>query len=183
MKQKRKKEYSEPKFDWFSFFVLWLGIEATLLANAVTFNPLFYLFLAIAVFSWLLVIRFYRRYDWKIIGAAFILVISSIHPIRFIYDWRLNPIVYGVLALICIICFVYIFRNYRWKNYIAVLMLFLTLSTTWQTLISVQEIGNCYLEDRRWNEYYVCSVTGNGYQQIQHLPVGMSGWCYYCLWY
>lgn len=172
----------ELRFDWFATFVLWLGIESILIVSETIIMSRFYLFLIIVIISWLLVIRFYRRYDWKNISIAFILVISTFHPIRFIYAWQLNPIFYGMLTLITI-WLVHIFRNYEWKNYIAILLLFLTLATGWQTIISVQEIGNCHLEDRRWNELYCCSATGECYQQIQQLPVAMSGWCYYCLWY
>lgn len=183
MKGKRKNSQIELRFDYFATFILWLGIESTLLASHMTIVTLFYLFFTVAVISWLVVLGFYRRYNWKNISVAVVLIISTIHPIRFIYYWQLSPIFYGMLTLICAICFIYIFRNYRWKNYIAVLMLFLTLSAAWQTVISVQEIGNCYEEDRRWNELYCCSGTHDCYQQIQHLPLGMSGWCYYCLWY
>ena len=65
---------------------------------------------------------------------------------------------------------------------IVVVMLACTVLSGLHGLISLSEIDNCWVEDIRYTQLIVCD-SGGQYQQIESLPVGMQGYCYYCPWY
>jgi len=119
------------------------------------------------------------RYYWIIFG---VLLISFAFPVRILSNWWINPILYGLLTLACFLTMSRFIRRYYWKQMIVVVMLACTVLSGLHGLISLSEIDNCWVEDIRYTQLIVCD-SGGQYQQIESLPVGMQGYCYYCPWY
>lgn len=128
-------------------------------------------------------IIFVRRYDWKNGAAALVFICALLNPIRLIFQWWLNPILFGLVTVVCLLLLVRYIRQYYWKNYLLALLIICTLLAGGQTLQSTLEVGHCGIEDIRWTRYFYCEPTTQGYQQIESLPIGMAGYCYYCPWY
>ena len=118
-------------------------------------------------------------YYWFFFGIIFILGFFSL---RFISVWWINPILYGVITIACFYVMVRFVWYHRWKHLIVIIMFICTLLSSWNSLVSLSEIGNCWVEDIRYTQLIVCK-NGNKYQQIESLPIGMRGYCYYCPWY
>jgi hypothetical protein len=171
------------RFDWIGLVALIIGIDGTISVLArLPLDGGRMLILRLLI-CFVICIVFIRRYDWKNIAAALLLVCAWFHPIRFIFHWWLNPLLFGLATTICLVLLIRITQRYPWKNYVTAFLILCTLLSARHTVISVLEVGNCGIEDRRWTIAYRCSITNTGYQQIEALPVGMTGYCYYCPWY
>lgn len=110
------------------------------------------------------------------------LLVSLSFPLRVISVWWINPVLYICLMLVCLyttLCFVH---NRGWKHMVVLIMIVCTVLAGLNGLISLFEIGNCWVEDNRYTQLIACT-SGGMYQQIGSLPIGMQGYCYYCLWY
>lgn len=167
-------------FDWIGLVVLISTLEGILLSLAnetlgcITF-PLF-------LVSLLILIRYFRRYNWKNVTLA-LFVFFTLHPVRILFHWWMNPVVYGFAAIISLILLLLHLNQNSWKNNVTPILISCILFFGWQTVVSDSEVKHCYVDDIRWNYYFVCKTSGNNYQQIEHLPIGMKGYCYYCPWY
>ena len=169
------------QFDWIGLIALLIGFDGSIRLLADTnFNGLL---LQILILGCLLILIIcIRHYNWKNILVA-LLLIGTIHPMRFIFQWWINPIIFGVTLLICLIFMARIIRNYTWKNRLTALLLVCSLTSGWQMVTSAAEINHCYIDDMRWTHFFYCEPTNGQYQQIESLPIGMQGYCYYCPWY
>jgi len=163
------------EFDWIGFAVLLVGLNVSIWSLGHDGCS--------SVICFLVMLVFIRRLDWKNVFTALVVTITLFHPIRFIYDWSQNPIMYNVIAAVCILLLIVFIHQYGWKHFAILLFLACSLLSSHQAMVSASEVGSCYVEDRRYNEYFYCMKNKRGYQQIQSLPIGMRGWCYYCAWY
>lgn len=189
MKQKLKNEDHLSQFDWLGLGALLFGIEIPirLLASTLWNEAILQIFLIACL---VVLIVFISRYDWKNISVA-LLLICTIHPVRImpIYEvrvissWWANSIFYTIVTLICILILMYGVQRYRLKNNLIFLLVVCGLLSGWQAVVSTMEVGHCYVDDLRWTHYVYCETTHMGYQQIERLPIGMRGYCYYCPWY
>jgi hypothetical protein len=95
----------------------------------------------------------------------------------------LNPVLYGVIALACMLVAVRMVQRHSWRNSLSVLLLIYALLSVRQIFVSASEVGQCFVEDKRWESYYYyCRTNASGYQEIETLPIGMQGWCSLCIW-
>lgn len=178
------KKKINPSFDWVGLFALLIGIELPLLA----LGYLFMLPLPTVVLKFMIILPplilviFIKRYTKQNIFVALVLIICTLHPIRVLEYWWLNPIIYGVVTAITLFLTWRTVTSTSWKQSFSILLMICTLLLANQTVESLNEVGKCVIDDNRWTDYYGCQ-TGNWYQQIQSLPIGMQGWCYYCPWH
>ena len=110
------------------------------------------------------------------------LLLSFAFPLRILSHWWLNPILYGLLALVCVFVTFRFISLYHRKRVIMILMVVCIALSVWQSLTSLSEIDNCWVEDNRYTQLFLCD-SGGWYQQIETLPIGMQGYCYHCPWY
>lgn len=178
---KGKNDTPYPQFDWIGLIALLIGIEIPIrILEDTRINGV--LLQSLLLICLLLLIVSVRRYDWKNIAIA-LLIICSVHPVRIIFHWWMNPIVFGIVTFICLFVLIYIIRKWGWKNDLTALLLFCFLLSGFQILVSTSEVGHCFVDDIRWTHYFYCETTHGQYQQIESLPIGMQGYCYYCPWY
>ncbi len=167
---------TQAQFKWTGLLVLLVSINASIWSLA----TLYWVILPAAV---LILIAFRHYLDLKNALIALFLTITFFHPVRLLYDWWLNPVAYGVITLVLLIMLLRVSKPGRWKNYTTALLLVCMLIAGKETVAGVSEVGTCWLEDVRYNQYFYCGSTARGYQQIASLPIGMVGWCYFCFWY
>lgn len=185
LKNDDSKKKISPSFDWLGLFALIIGIKVPIwvMGYLVMFpNDEFILRSIVLVSLWTL-IAFINRYNKKNIFVASILIICIFHPIRFLNQWWVNPIIYGLVTCCCLTLTWHTIKRTDWRHSFSILLMVCTLLLASQTVESFNEVGNCDIEDQRWNYVYACRDSGNWYQQIQSLPIGMQGWCYYCPWH
>lgn len=170
---------SSPKrFDWVVLIVMVAGFTTLLRLMWIQSAGLLVIFM-MAVYG-IAIYEFRKRFNWKNISAI-IIMISLLHPIRLIFNWSLNPPLFGTLTGLCaLILMVFTYRS-GWRNGVFFLLVACTFILLWHTIESRKE--SCRIEDRRWNYLYVCGYNGRSYQQILSSPFGMEGFCYYCPWY
>jgi hypothetical protein len=167
-------------FRWVGLITLLIGIKVQLRALEMPIGGLPLLFFIFIPLSLLLV--FIRQYDWKNISVA-VLLICTLSPVRVIFHWWLNPVLNGLAGFVCLIVLIRFIQRSGWKHGLVALLVLCVLLTGWQAAISASEVGQCYIDDIRWTHYFYCQSTGGQYQQIESLPIGMQGYCYYCPWY
>lgn len=172
---------SPPKrFDWVVLIVMVVGFTILLQLMQIQSAGLLVIFMMAAY--GIAIYEFRKRFNWKNVGAI-IIVISLLHPIRLIFNWGLNPPLFGVLSGLCaLILIIFTYRS-GWRNGVFFLLVACTFILLWHTIGSRNELYSCFIEDRRWNYLYVCDSTRRSYQQILSSPFGMDGFCYYCPWY
>jgi hypothetical protein len=166
-------------FNWTGLFVLLVSVNVTIWA----IWSLTTLYRVVLPISFLSLIVFRHHLNLKTVLIALLLTITVFHPVRFLFDWRLNPISYGIIMLLCLIALLRVSKERKWKDYMTALLLICVLLCGKEMLLSVSELETCWLEDVRYNQQFYCESTARRYQQIESLPIGMDGWCYYCFWY
>ncbi|MDX1991672.1 MAG: hypothetical protein SF029_04760 [bacterium] len=114
--------------------------------------------------------------------VALVLTLTLFHPVRIIADWSLNLPVYILLTASCALQIIRLLWFKRWQNNFFALLVICALLTGSEVLSSASEREACYIDDQRCGHTYHCPPTNRTYQQIEGLPIAMSGWCYYCLW-
>lgn len=169
----RRREQAPPSFHWIGLITLVITLTI-FIEQHITF---------LLLLGPILLIILIRHLDWKNIVIAVILLSTTLYPVRILSEWSLNPILYTVIALGCFGTATHIFRKYRWKNGVAALLLVCGLLSGWQVNVSASEVGQCGIEDWRWNALYHCSSTNMNYQQIECYPIAIRGWCWACISY
>lgn len=139
------KEKINPSFDWVGLFALLMGIELPLLALGYLFMlpfPTIVLKFMI-ILPLLILIIFIKRSTKQNIFVAFVLIICTLHPIRVLENWWLNPIIYGVVTAITLFLTWRTVKRTSWKHSFSILLMICTLLLANQTVESLNEVGSC----------------------------------------
>jgi hypothetical protein len=104
-----------------------------------------------------------RRY-WWIFGILAILLLGTLpFPIRILYWWVLNPLLYWLITLACLWAVVRFIRRYSWKRRIVPVMLVTLLLAWWHFIpLSFVEFMEMNYSDR------TCSVEYSGIMTTHH---------------
>jgi hypothetical protein len=176
MQSGNQLDTAQAPFNWTGLLVLLVSINASI----GSLTTLYWIVLPAAVVS---LIAFRHHLNLKNALIALSLTITVFHPVRLLFDWWLNPVLYGVITLALLLVLLRVSKPGRWKNYTTALLLVCMLLSGKETFAGISEVGTCRLEDVRYNQHLYCGSSARGYQQIASLPIGMVGWCYYCFWY
>lgn len=127
------------------------------------------------------------NYLWVLFGL-FPIFISSF-PVRIMYlsHWWMNAVLYGLMSLVSLLSLIYIVMRYNGnrKDVIALLISISMLLTSWQSLVSLSEVGNCWVEESRYGILLILCRDDDddyrtqdriiGYWRRAILPLGVFG--------
>lgn len=133
-----KSKHEELKLDWVGFFALLIGIGMPMTLLEIPSIQLWLQVFFIVIFGFVL-LAFIRRYNWSNIAVA-LMLLGTLYPVRFIFHWWINPIVYSVLGIFYLLSFIRTGRQYSWKHTVVVLMLICALLAGFQAAKSTLEL-------------------------------------------
>jgi hypothetical protein len=123
-----------------------------------------------------------RRYWWIFGILAILLLITLPFPIRILYWWELNSILYGLIALACLLATVRFIQRFHWKRRIVIMMLICNLLVGFQTYASTRithfDNNQCESVDDRLITWTYCEIpclaSVAGYVSIGDLPIAIE---------
>ena len=143
-KNDNKQKSDSSKFDWLGLFALLIGIEMPVLALGYLFmSPLPVIVLQLMIIlPPIILIAFIKRYTKENIFVALVLIICTLHPIRILEYWWVNPLIYGVATTMVLFFTWRTVRRTSWKQSFSILLMICTLLLANQTVESFNDVGN-----------------------------------------
>jgi hypothetical protein len=124
-----------------------------------------------------------RRY-WIIFGTlAIVLLIGLRFPVKILYWWELNPFLYRLIAVGCLVSMFQFIRRYRWQHILVCVMLLCTVLAGWNGYTANiwwllrDSRAECYTEPYFFVTITKCRVGGSfgaDYISIGYIPIGIE---------